>query len=106
MCGVDHISERTIAFLTRISPCFHQIAEKKTVQKNRSLLNLHRLRFGGAMVTDKGATPPPPPPPLSEPMQAQKLALESDNLKWFTGVGIVLGLYLVAGYAKIRIRIE
>jgi len=78
--------------------------QNHVVKKNRSLLNFHRLRFGGAMVTDKGSASPPPPLPLSEPLQAQKNALENDNIKWFTGVGVAVGMYLVWGRVQVRIK--
>lgn len=56
------------------------------------------------MVTDKGSASPPPPLPLSEPLQAQKNALENDNIKWFTGVGVAVGMYLVWGRVQVRIK--
>ena len=64
-------------------------AHAKDMAVRRSLITLHRLRFGGALVPDSKVGKPTDATQQNEAMRQVKEANKLDNQMWIGGVGVL-----------------
>ncbi|GMH97028.1 hypothetical protein TrST_g5955 [Triparma strigata] len=79
-------------------------AHAKDMAVRRSLITLHRLRFGGALVPDSKVGKPTDATQQNEAMRQVKEANKLDNQMWIGGVGVLATGFLLYGAHGIKLE--